>query len=113
MSSFLPCPASFLPLVSPCPDDPFHPDFEPSFENNRRAIESALTSSPEARARAHAQEQTRVLYEQLHVLQLEEARVLRVRRAYDSLHRATALLRRGGPAAKYYASLLACERAAP
>lgn len=97
----------------PVLDDPFHPDFDATFDNNRRAIESALTTSPEARARAEQNARTATLYDQLHALQLEEARVLRVRRAYETQHRAAALIKGGGPAAKYYASLLACERSAP
>jgi hypothetical protein len=97
----------------PVLDDPFHPDFEATFANNRRAIESVLSASAEARARAEQVARTTALYDQLRALQLEEARVLRVRRAYETLHRAAALLKHGGSAAKYYASLLACERAAP
>jgi hypothetical protein len=97
----------------PVLDDPFHPDFDATFDNNRRAIESALTTSSEARARAEQNARTAALYDQLRVLQLEEARVLRVRRAYETQHRAAALIERGGPAAKYYARLLACERSAP
>jgi hypothetical protein len=97
----------------PVLDDPFHPDFDATFDNNRRAIESALTTSSEARARAEQNARTAALYDQLRVLQLEEARVLRVRRAYETQHRAAALLERGGSAAKYYARLLACERSAP
>jgi len=97
----------------PVLDDPFHPDFESTFDNNRRAIETALTASPEARARSEQNARTLALYEQLRVLQLEEARVLRLRRAYETQHRAAALMKRGGASARYYASLLACERAAP
>jgi hypothetical protein len=97
----------------PVLDDPFHPDFEATFDNNRRAIESALTTSPEARARAEQNARTAALYDQLRGLQLEEARVLRVRRSYETQHRAAVLMKRGGPAAKYYLSRLACERAAP
>ena len=44
---------------------------------------------------------------------LEEARVLRLSRAYETLHKAAALMKKGGPAAQYYATLLACERGAP
>ncbi|HEU4583938.1 MAG TPA: hypothetical protein VFS67_37030, partial [Polyangiaceae bacterium] len=97
----------------PVLDDPFHPDFEATFDNNRGAIESALSASPQAHARAEQSARTAALYDHLRGLQLEEARVLRLRRAYETQHRAAALLKRGGPAAKYYLSLLACERAAP
>lgn len=97
----------------PVLDDPFHPDFEPTFELHRRDIEAALTRAPEARARAQAHAHINGLYDQLRALQLEEARVLRVRLGYETLHLAAALMKRGGAAARYYQSLLACERAAP
>jgi hypothetical protein len=97
----------------PMLDDPFHPDFDVTFRQNRAAIERVLTRSPQALARAEASEPLQDLYERLGHLEVEEARVLRVRRAYETLHKASALLRKGGAAAKYYSSLLACERAAP
>jgi hypothetical protein len=97
----------------PVLDDPFHPDFEAVFQHERAAIESALTRSPEAHARAQASEQAHALYEQLAALGVEEARVFRLRRAYETLHKASALLARGGAAAKYYTRLLECERGAP
>jgi hypothetical protein len=49
----------------------------------------------------------------LDTLAVDEARVLRVLRAYETLHKASALLARGGPAARYYEQLLACERGLP
>jgi len=97
----------------PMLDDPFHPDFEPTFQRSRDAIESILQNSPQARARAQASERARLLYDQLGRIGVEEARVLRVKRAYETLHKASALLKKGGAAARYYASLLACERGAP
>jgi hypothetical protein len=45
----------------PVLDDPFHPDFDATLDNNRRAIESALTTSPEARARADQNARTAAL----------------------------------------------------
>jgi hypothetical protein len=97
----------------PVLDDPFHPEFEETFAQNRPAIESALASSPEARARSEAQAELRTLYEQIDRLGVEEARVLRLLRAYETLHKAAALMKKGGPAARYYATLLACERSRP
>lgn len=97
----------------PMLDDPFHPDFEATFRQSRGAIENLLTHSPQAQARAQASERARVLYDELGRIGVQEARVLRVKRAYETLHKASALLKKGGPAARYYASLLACERAAP
>jgi hypothetical protein len=54
----------------------------------------------------------RRLYDDLDLAAIEEARVLRLLRAYETLHRAAALRRRGGPNASYYRQLLECERAA-
>jgi hypothetical protein len=97
----------------PVLDDPYHPDFDAALKENRGAIEQLLSSSPEAQAQAATSEQLRVLYEQLNLTSVTEARVYRVVRAYDTLHRAAALMKSGGAAARYYQTLLACERAAP
>jgi hypothetical protein len=97
----------------PVLDDPFHPDFESTFEQARAALEALLKTSPAARARAEADAALRPLYARLDGLAIQEARVLRLLRAYETLHKAAALHARGGPAARYYEQLLACERAAP
>jgi hypothetical protein len=97
----------------PVLDDPFHPQFEAMFRDNRASIESALTASPEARRRSEASFHARALYEQLDRLSVDEARAFRLTRAYETLHKASALLRKGGPPAQYYERLLACERAPP
>jgi hypothetical protein len=97
----------------PVLDDPFHPEFEATFTQNRAAIQGALESSSEARARFEAQAGLHPLYERLDRVGVEEARVLRLLRAYETLHKAAALMKKGGPAAKYYSTLLECERAAP
>jgi hypothetical protein len=97
----------------PMLDDPFHPLFETTFRDNRAAIEIALTASPEAQQRSAANERAQALYERLDRLGVQEARVFRLLRAYETLHKASALTKRGGPAAQYYRTLLDCERAAP
>lgn len=97
----------------PVLDDPFHPDFAGMLAEHREAIEQTLTASPEARQRAAAKDRTAPLYERLAALMIEEARVSRLERAYQTLHRAAALVKKGGPSASYYASLLACERGQP
>lgn len=97
----------------PVLDDPFHPDFEATFERNRTAIEAMIETSPAALARREADANTRPLYARLDTLAVEEARVSRLLRAYETLHKAAALHARGGPAARYYEQLLACERGAP
>lgn len=97
----------------PVLDDPFHPEFDDTFREHRLAIERLLTASPEARERTRAEQRARVLYDQLDAVAVQEARVLRLLRSHETLHKAAALLKRGGPAADHYRALLACERAAP
>jgi hypothetical protein len=97
----------------PVLDDAFHPDFERTLERNRKAIEAVLEHSDEAQARDDAEERTDRLSDALAELEVEEARVLRLRRAYETLHKAAALMRRGGSAARQYQRLLACERMPP
>lgn len=97
----------------PVLDDPFHPDFERTLAENRAAIEAAITATPEARARGDASRRVQEATESWGRVGVEEARVLRVLRGYETLHQAAALMRRGGPDADHYASLLACERGAP
>ena len=97
----------------PVLDDPFHPDFEATFQQNRAPLDELLRSSAPARARQDADARVQSLYTRLDTLAVEEARVLRVLRAYETLHKAAALRARGGPAARYYEQLLACERSAP
>jgi hypothetical protein len=97
----------------PVLDDPFHPDFEATLEQGREALEALLGTSPAARMREEADAEVRAMYPRLDQLAVEEARVLRLLRAYETLHKAAALHARGGPAARYYEQLLTCERSAP
>lgn len=97
----------------PVLDDPFHPDFEQALAANRATIELVLGNSPEARTRAAKIEVAQHLYDRWGQLGVEEARTLRLSLAYETLHLAAALMKRGGPAAAYYQQLLACERAVP
>ncbi len=97
----------------PVLDDPFHPDFAQTFSQNRGALETALADSPRSRARAEASARVQALSDDLARIGVEEARVLRLLRAYETLHKASALMQRGGRRAEYYASLLACERGEP
>jgi hypothetical protein len=97
----------------PVLDDPFHPDFEPTLSENRAAIAAALGNTSEARARADASQRAQESYERWGQVGVEEARVLRVLRAYETLHQAAALVKRGGTEARQYERLLACERGAP
>jgi hypothetical protein len=91
--------------------DPLHPDFDVTLRDNREAVEQLLTSSPEAQARRVSQQRVRALYEEIERASVAEARVYRVVRAYETLHRAAALMKSGGAPARCYRALLACERA--
>jgi hypothetical protein len=97
----------------PVIDDAFHPDFVTTLAKNHDAIADVLTHSAEAASRAATREKVEAAEDELAGLEVEEARLLRLRRAYETLHLAAALMRRGGPAARYYAALLACERQPP
>jgi hypothetical protein len=97
----------------PVLDDPFHPSFEATLQRERAAIEQAVSGSAPARARGEASERSAAAYARLDAITVEEARVFRLLRAYETLHAAAALDRKGGAAAKHYRTLLSCERAAP
>jgi hypothetical protein len=97
----------------PVLDDPFHPSFEVTLQRNRAAIEQAVSGSVQAHARAAASERSGAAYARLDAVTVEEARVFRLLRAYETLHEVAALEKKGGAAAKHYRALLACERAAP
>lgn len=97
----------------PVLDDAFHPDFAETFSRNHDSIRDVLTQSPEAADRAAARKKVDEADGELAGLEVEEARLLRLRRAYETLHKAAALLHRGGAAARYYSTLLSCERATP
>jgi hypothetical protein len=97
----------------PVLDDPFHPDFARSMTEGHDAIREVLDHSSEAEARETARTEVQSLDDELSRVEVEEARVLRLKRAYETLHKAAALRKRGGKNAIYYEALLACERGTP
>jgi hypothetical protein len=97
----------------PVLDDPFHPAFAGTLSEGRDAIREVLEESAEAKARDEAQDELESLDADLSRLEVEEARVLRLKRAYETLHKAAALRRHGGKNAARYEALLACERGTP
>jgi hypothetical protein len=97
----------------PVLNDAFHPDFAETFRRNRARIADILERSEESKARLAAREKADGIDAQMADLEVDEARVLRLRRAYETMHRASALLRHAGPAAERYRALLACERTPP
>jgi hypothetical protein len=97
----------------PVLDDPYHPDFAAMLEGDAAAIQEVLERSPEARAYRDAQRRVDALDARLWELQVQEALVLRLVRAYDTSERAAALRGRGGDEWAAYQQLLACERYVP
>jgi hypothetical protein len=97
----------------PVLNDPYHDEFAATLSQNAAAIQKVLTESAEAsqyrRARSHAEE----LSARASALDPDEAVVLRLVRAYETLSLATALTAHGGPGLAHYQALLACERGVP
>jgi hypothetical protein len=97
----------------PALNDAFHPDFADTLRHHRGAIRNVLERSEESRTLEQAREKANGIDAQITDLEVDEARVLRLRRAYETMHKAAALLRRGGTAADRFRALLACERSSP
>jgi hypothetical protein len=97
----------------PVIDDPYHPAFGPTLAQNRKAITDVLEASKEADARNRAQSADDETENRHAELEVQEARVLRLKRAYETLHKVAALAHRGGRDYDRYRALLSCERAAP
>ena len=97
----------------PVLNDPYHDEFAAALSQNAAAIQKVLSESREAKqyqqARGHADE----LAGRASELEPDEAVVLRLVRAYETLSLATALTARGGAALQHYQALLACERGVP
>jgi hypothetical protein len=97
----------------PVLDDPYHADFTETLEQNRDAVRRMLERSNEAKAYRAASALVDRLDSAYHDLQIEEAAILRLERAYETVEKAAALRRRGGAAYKAYLALLECERTVP
>lgn len=95
----------------PSIDDAFHPEFEATLQANEAAISDILLRSENAATRERMRRENEDLYEAFDREVTLEARVLRVLRAYETLRKAAALRKRGGPALRHYEELLDCERA--
>jgi hypothetical protein len=97
----------------PVLDDAYHPDFAPTLASDRKQIELALHTWPEAEHYEAAQQQAEELDQRTQRVEVEEALLMRLSRAYETLGLATALRARGGPQWAYYQALLTCERFVP
>lgn len=95
----------------PVLDDPYHGEFAVTVQKNAKAITAMLDSSAEASELNDADQQVQAIDEQLRELEPQEAQVLRLLRAYETLSLAAALKARGGANYQAYKALLECERA--
>jgi hypothetical protein len=97
----------------PVLDDPYHAEFAALLARERTAIDVALRDSAEANAYRAAEDGLAELEHARAALEVEEAVVLRLVRAHETLRLAGALHARGGPRWAAYQQLLACERFTP
>ncbi|HMI93842.1 MAG TPA: hypothetical protein VK509_20855 [Polyangiales bacterium] len=97
----------------PVLDDPYHGEFAGLLAREHAAIDGALRDSAEARAYGAADDALAELENARGELEVEEAVVLRLVRAHETLRLAGALQARGGPRWAAYQRLLACERFSP
>jgi DNA-binding transcriptional MerR regulator len=94
----------------PALDDAYHPDFTATLERDRAQIAAALDTWPEAARHTEAEHAQDEVDGELQALDVEEAQLSRLLRAYETQALAAALQRRGGAALEHYQALLACER---
>jgi hypothetical protein len=97
----------------PVLNDPFHDEFSDTLERNEAAIAKVLDDAPESQESARLRTSSDALAARTSELDADEAVVLRLLRAYETLGLAAALYAHGGSALKNYQRLLACERSAP
>lgn len=94
-------------------DDPYHPTFAATLANGRAQIADALAHWPEATRYYEAEGRVAALEQTQQRLELADAQVARLRRAYETVGLASALRRRGGARWSEYMRLLRCERYVP
>jgi hypothetical protein len=97
----------------PVLNDPYHDDFAAVIAQNGAAIQKVLSTSPDAKEYTRARARGEELSAQASAIDPDEAVVLRLVRAYETLSLAAALSARGGAALQHYQALLACERSVP
>ncbi|MEY4582790.1 MAG: hypothetical protein RL701_7493, partial [Pseudomonadota bacterium] len=93
--------------------DAYHDEFASTVAGAAKEIEHVLKTAPAAEAYRRARDATDALAARANVLDVEEAELLRLVRAHETLGYAGALLAEGGVALLQYKTLLACERGAP
>lgn len=97
----------------PVLDDPFHPDFVPTIERERAAIERYLASSPTVQRYVEADDELSAMGSVDLAMRLELSLLRRLEQAYETIELATRLHARGGAEWERYLALRACEWGAP
>lgn len=97
----------------PVLDDPWHPDFAPTLQNERPAITALLGRSPLLAARHALLAEEHEKAEEHDRLLVRTAPLERLVRALETVELASRLHAEGGPRWAHYQALLACERGRP
>jgi hypothetical protein len=94
----------------PVLNDAYHEEFARVLARDGKAIEQVLEQSQKAQLYREARDQADALSARAGELDPQEAEVLRLLRAYETLGLASALAARGGEDYAHYRRLLSCER---
>jgi hypothetical protein len=97
----------------PVLDDPFHPDFEPTFTRERERIARFLETSPTVARWTEAQDEVDAMGSTDLALRLELSLLRRLDDAHRTVELAERLHAQGGPNWERYLALRACEWAPP
>lgn len=97
----------------PVLNDAYHDAFAGTLAKAAAEITQVLDHAPAADGYRRARTQSDTLAARANTLDVDEAEVLRLVRAYETLGLASALAARGGDAFAHYRALLACERSVP
>lgn len=93
--------------------DPYHEEFAATLQQHGDEIAKLLRESRAAHNHREARQVVDELSERSSALEPDEAELLRLLRAYETLGLASALAARPGPEWAHYQALLACERSSP
>jgi hypothetical protein len=97
----------------PVLDDPYHPGYQATVEDQAKLISDFLASAQPAEHYDKAQAAARSARATLDDIELEASLVTRLLRAHETVALAGRLAAKGGDAWKQYERLLACERSLP
>jgi len=97
----------------PVLQDAFHAEFASTLMHAAADVDAVLNHSAVAESYQRARADADAVAERVNVLEVEEAEVLRLVRAHETLGLAGALAARGGRELARYRALLTCERSVP